>query len=162
MAVGMVAERLERVAGAEVLHDRRIPRSKSTIDHLVVAPAGVFVVTVSRCAGPIDCCDRSGVFRRDLRLYVGGRDRSALVDEVLDRMEVVRRVLDTTYPTVEVHGVLCLPDGEWGMFAKPKRLRGVTAISPTRLVEHVMAPGPFASLVPAVAFHLSEYLPAVR
>ena len=40
---------LERIAGPElrVLHDRRIPRTKANIDHLVICPSGVFVVDSS-------------------------------------------------------------------------------------------------------------------
>lgn len=158
-----VAEVLEGVSGIEVLHDRRAPRSKAVIDALVVAPAGVFVLGVQSGTGRVELRDRGGVLHHDIRLYVNGHDRTSLVDGVLDRMECVRRVLDTTYPTVEVHGVICFLGCQWGVLARPKHVHGVAAMGPRRLPEHVTARGPFAALVPAVAYHLGEYLgPAAR
>lgn len=154
------AEVLEGIAGIEVLHDRRIPRTKAIIDHLIVAPAGVFVLGVHSGTGRVELRDRGGVLRYDARLFVNGRDRTSLADGVLDRMEFVRRVLDTTYPTVEVQGILCFVGCHWGVLMRPKHVHGVTAMWPGRLPDHVSGVGPFAALVPAVAYHLGEYLPS--
>lgn len=61
----IVSEMLASIAGnlLRVLHDRRIPRTRANIDHLVVAPTGVFVVDAKRYrnARPalrvVACCD---------------------------------------------------------------------------------------------------------
>jgi hypothetical protein len=37
-----------------VLHDRRMPRSRANIDHLAVAPSGVFVIDAKRYTGKIE------------------------------------------------------------------------------------------------------------
>ena len=37
-----------------VLHDRRIPRSRANIDHLAVAPSGVYVIDAKRYKGKIE------------------------------------------------------------------------------------------------------------
>ncbi len=34
-----------------VMHDRRIPRSKANIDHIVVTPGGVWVIDTKRYVG---------------------------------------------------------------------------------------------------------------
>src|SRR2546426_5740703 len=39
-----LAEALAGVRDLRVLHDRRVPGTRGNIDHLLVAPAGVFVV----------------------------------------------------------------------------------------------------------------------
>jgi hypothetical protein len=54
-------------AGALVLHDRRVLRSKAKIDHLVVAPSGVWVIDSKHYDGRIECRDVGGWFRRDER-----------------------------------------------------------------------------------------------
>ena len=80
------AEGEERVAaafarhlhdGTVVLHDRRIPGSRANIDHIVVAPTGVWVVDPKRYKGrlrvsaPLFGCET---------LTINGRDRSSLID----------------------------------------------------------------------------------
>jgi hypothetical protein len=39
-----LAEVLAGLDGLQVLHDRRVPGTRGNIDHIVIAPAGVFVV----------------------------------------------------------------------------------------------------------------------
>ncbi len=45
-----VASRLDSLAseGIFVLHDRRIPHSRANLDHVVIGPAGVFVIDAKR------------------------------------------------------------------------------------------------------------------
>ena len=48
-----VGARLDGVASESirVMHDRRIPRSKANIDHIVVTPGGVWVIDTKRYVG---------------------------------------------------------------------------------------------------------------
>ena len=66
---------LDATEGIVALHDRRIPKSKANIDHLVVGPSGVFVVDAKNYSGIVERRHVGGWFRPDERLYVGGRDR---------------------------------------------------------------------------------------
>jgi Nuclease-related domain len=68
-----------------VLHDRRIPGSRANIDHIVVAPCGVFVIDAKNYKGRVEKRDRGGFFSTDCRLYVGGRDKTPLVAGWLSR-----------------------------------------------------------------------------
>lgn len=122
-----LAESLAEVPGVTALHDRRVPGTRGNIDHLVVAPAGVFIVDAKRYEGMIRIRDRGGLFRTDLRLYVGHRDCSHLAENMGWQVAAVERVLRSA--TLEVippiTPVLCFVDGEWPWFRPPESYRGV-------------------------------------
>ncbi len=154
-----VAEVLTGRVGIEVLHDRLVPGSRAAnIDHVVVGPAGVFVIDAKKYKGAIGARDVGGLFRVDLRLYVNGRDRTALVDGVLHQIDVVRGVLGDQWAHVPVNGVLCFIGCEWGVIMRAKHVKAVTALWPAALPAHVTASGPLAAQVPEIATHLRERL----
>jgi hypothetical protein len=103
--------------GLLVLHDRRRPRTAANIDHLVVAPTGVWVVDAKRYSGLITKVDKGRWLRSDMRLTVGGRDRTKLVHGVQKQMADVRRVLDEPHTAVPLRGALCFVDAELRLFA---------------------------------------------
>jgi hypothetical protein len=76
---------LAGVPDVVVLNDRRVPGTRGNIDHLVVAPAGLFVVDAKRYQGSLRIRDVGGFFHTDNRLYVGRRDRSHLADNMAGR-----------------------------------------------------------------------------
>ena len=122
-----VAEALRTVDGIRILRDRRVPRTRGNIVQIVVAPAGVFVVDAKLYRGLISVKDRGGWFQRDERLYVGGRDRSRLADNMTWQVEAVRQVLASTgarFVAVPVQPVLCFVDAEWSLRAT-RTYRGV-------------------------------------
>lgn len=153
-----VAEVLRDVPGIEVLHDRRWPGSRgANIDHVVVGPAGVFVIDAKKYQGKIELVDRGSWLRSDWRLHVAGRNRTELVDSVSAQAEAVRGVLNP-FATVPVSSVLCFIGADWGVLGprKVKQLRGVTLLWPLKLPEWVSAPGGVD--VAAVAAHLRSVL----
>lgn len=153
-----VAEVMATATGVEVLHDRRVPGSRANIDHIVVGPQGVFVVDAKKYTGAVEVRDVGGLFRVNERLYVNGRDRTALVEGVLGQIEVVRTALADAFPEVPIRGVLCFIGCEWGWRMRPKVVKGVTSLWPVALPEHVCAAGPHVSEVPAIAAHLRSRL----
>ncbi len=122
------------------LHRRRVPGGHD-LDHLVVGPSGVYVVETQRVAGPVAKRDVGGWFRKDVRLYVGRRDCTRLVDEAARRAEAVHAVLED----VPVTPVLCFLDAEWALLGRPIVLHGVHAISPKATVALVRRAGPLAA-----------------
>lgn len=122
-----LAEALADLPGIQVLHDRRVPGTPGNIDHLVVAPAGVFVVDAKRYQGTIRIRDRGGLFRTDLRLHVGDHDCSKLADNMGWQVATVERVLGSAGLEVmpPITPVLCFVDGEWPWFRPPESYHGV-------------------------------------
>jgi hypothetical protein len=153
-----VAEVLTGVPGIEVLHDRRVPGSRANIDHIVVGPTGVYVVDAKKYTGEITTRDKGGLLKSDLRLYVGTRDQTKLVEAMLWQVDVVRRALGDQYADVPVRGVLCFIGCEWGWIKRAKHVKQVVALWPTALPGHVSADGPHRDRVPAVAAHLRDRL----
>lgn len=159
---------LAGVAGIAVLHDRRWPGTRSAnIDHIVVAPSGVFVVDAKQYEGKVEIVDKGSWLRSDWRLYVNGRNQTKLADSVLAQAEGVRGAL-AHFADVPVSGVRCFIGAEWGVSGprKAKTLQGVTVLWPLKLPELVSAAG--AVDVAATAAHLrtvlkpATWLPAAR
>lgn len=147
--------------GLFVLHDRRRPRTAANIDHLVIAPSGVWVVDAKRYAGLVTKVDKGGWFRSDIRLLVGGRDRTKLVEGVQKQVTDVRQILaGTSIPVAAVHGALCFVDAEFRLFAKPFEVGGVLVSWGKALRERMVAAGPLdADQCAAIHRHLAANLP---
>jgi len=155
-----LARSLEARVGdsAVLLHDRRIPRSRANIDHLAVAASGVWVVDAKAYAGRVERRDKGGLFNVDDRLYVGGRDRTRLVDGMARQVDAVRGALAGL--DAPVRAALCFVDADWGLFARPFRLRDVVVASGARLAELIGEPGPLThARVLEVADRLAAALP---
>jgi hypothetical protein len=153
-----VGARLDRHASnqVQVIHDRRMPRSRANIDHLVVAPSGVYVVDAKKYSGKVERRDRGSWFRADHRLYVNGRDRSKLLDSVRRQAEVVEQLLQSD---IAVRPVLCFVGADWPTFGGALGFGGVLVTWPRDLAKRVRAAGPFADRTQDVAHHLLRSLP---
>ncbi len=142
-----------------LLNDRRVPGTRGNIDHVAVAPSGVWVIDAKRYKGLIELRDIGGWFKVDRQLYVNGRRRTKLVDELAWQMDAVRNALGSK--AVPVHAALCFVDGEWKLFAKPFELKGVLVSWPKRLADVIAENGPLSpEEVLAVAGWLSMELPS--
>ena len=108
-----LAASLEKNLGerAIILSDRRVPKTRGNIDHLIIAPSGVRVVDAKNYSGLVEQRDVGGWFKTDLRLYVSGRDRSKLLDGLAWQVEAVTTVLAGRQ--VPVSRAVCFTDAEW-------------------------------------------------
>jgi len=164
-AKGSVGERalatsLEKNLGehAIILSDRRVPKTRGNIDHLVVAPSGVWVVDAKNYSGLVEHRDVGGWFKTDLRLYVGGRDRSKVLDGLAWQVEAVQSALEGN--NVPVLAAVCFTDAEWRLFAKPFILRGVYVSGPNALARKIAeSPKQTSDEVLKIASRLSQSLP---
>ncbi len=148
--------------GSVSLHDRQIPGTRANIDHIVVAPAGVFVVDAKKYVGKIAKRDIGGFFKKDERLFVGRRDCSKLLAGMQKQIAIVRDILadSSAASEVPVAGALCFVGAEWSFFARPIQLDGVTVIWPKALVEMFEQQSALSSgQIAATAKVLSEKLP---
>lgn len=122
-----LAEALAAIDGLQVLHDRRVPGTRGNIDHIAVAPAGVFVVDAKAYEGLIEIRNYGWFWKPDWRLTVGRRDKSKLASGMAWQVEAVGAALATTgiEPMPPVMPVLCFVDGRWPIFRPPEEYAGV-------------------------------------
>jgi hypothetical protein len=124
---------------AVVLDNRKAPGTKCHIDHIVVAPSGVWVVDANEYDGRVERRDVGGWFKVDERLYVAGKDRTNLVDGIDRQVIAVEAMLAKEgLDRVPVHAALCFVNSEWGWFAKPFSLNGVWVTWAQKLTELVL------------------------
>ena len=109
---------------------------------------------VGHVVGAIEVRNVGGLFRPDERLYVNSRDRSKLVAGVLGQVDVVRTALAEDFGDVPIRGVLCFIGCEWSWIMKQKHVKGVTALWPNALPDHVSVAGDHATRVAVIAAHL--------
>jgi hypothetical protein len=128
-----VGARLDGLASESirVMHDRRIPRSKANIDHIVVTPGGVWVIDTKRYAGKApEKRVEGGIVRPRVELLIyRGSDKTKLVDGVLKQVSHVQAAVGD----VPVFGVLCFVDSDWGFFADAFTVNGVHVVWPRKL-----------------------------
>jgi Nuclease-related domain len=137
-----LAAALAGVPDVVALHDRRVTGTRGNIDHLVIGPAGLFVVDAKRYKGRLQIRDKGGLFRTDNRLYVGGRDCSRLADNMGWQVKAVESVLasvEPPMPVTPVTPVLCFIDVDWPLLFRPDSFRGVSLEDPKSLRKLITA-----------------------
>ena len=134
-----LAEALAGLPGVVALHDRRVSGTRGNIDHLVIAPAGLFVVDAKHYEGRLRIRDRGGLFRTDNRLYVGGRDCSSLADNMGWQVKAVETLLASVGVAMPVTPVLCFIDVDWPPLFAPSSFRGVRLTDPKSLRKLITA-----------------------
>lgn len=155
-----LAQRLQRDVGdrAVLLHDRKVPGTRGNIDHIVVAASGVWVIDAKAYSGRVERRDVGGLFKIDMRLYVRGRDKTKLAENLrwqIDAVEVARGELETP-----ISAALCFVEADWKLFAKPFQLDGVWITWPAKLVDMISAAGPLSSRqVQEIASRIASALP---
>lgn len=138
-----------------VLHDRRIPRSKANIDHIAVAPTGVYVIDAKRYKGRPDYRVQGGILRpRTTTLFVDGRDRTKLLDGVRRQIAVVRGALAATHPHVPVRGMLCFVDATWPLVGGSFSIDGIDILWPRRAAQVLNRDGPMSDEEITAVHHL--------
>lgn len=140
----LAASLLNRCPEATVLHDRRIPGSRANIDHLAVAPSGVYVIDAKRYKGKIEV--RRPIFGKE-QLVIRGRDKTKLIDTLEWQRETVQKALAATGDDVPVYACLCFlnPAGQSGGTKLPLlrtlKMRGYPLYIPRNLVKQLTRPG---------------------
>lgn len=92
-----------------VLHDRAIPASRANIDHIAIAPSGVWVIDTKRYGGKIRVA--KPLFG-SAKLVIAGRDRTKLVAGLAKQVELVTQAAAGVAGGVPVRGALCFVEGE--------------------------------------------------
>ncbi len=133
-----------------------MPRGHGNIDHLVVCPAGVFVVDAKDIRGRVKV---SAPLFGAAKLLVDGRDRSKLIDGLDRQVTAVRAALPAGEEQVPVHGVLCFTRAELPVLGT-LRMRGHELLYRRALVKRLAADGQLgAAAIDALAQALAATFP---
>lgn len=140
---------------AVLLHHRKLPGTRGHIDHLVIAASGIWVIDSENDTGKVKGRDIGGWTAIDYRLFVGGRDRTRLIERLDYQVNAITSALgDMDLP---VHGALCFTDATWRRLAKPSQVGNVCITWPDALTKQIAQPGPLEkSDVLQVAIRLGE------
>jgi hypothetical protein len=126
--------------GVVVLHDRRIPGSRANIDHIAVAPSGVWVIDSKRYKGKVAV---SKPLFGKAKLTVAGRDKTKLVEGLAKQVALVESVMRELAPGVPVRGALCFVDADLPLVGNLS-FNHFPLLYPKRLAERINRDGPLA------------------
>ena len=142
-----LAAYIDREVGDRVigLHDRLIPGTRhKNIDHIYVAPTGVWVVDSKAYKGKVVKRDVGPLWREENKVYVAGRDRSGLAKGVESQVDAVLAALrpDPDAKGTDVHAALCFVESDWGVLDFPFRVGFVWVLYPGALKNRLKKNGP--------------------
>jgi hypothetical protein len=120
-----------------VLHDRRIPGTRANIDHIIVAPSGVWVIDAKRYKGQRPSLHvEGGILRARVEtLRVADRDKTKLVSGMQKQIKLVSNALTDT--GVDVHGALCFVEADWPLIGGAFEVNGIHVLWPKLLVKRL-------------------------
>jgi hypothetical protein len=129
-----------------ILTDRRVPGAKSNIDHIVIASSGVWIIDTKNWRGRIEYKAPSST-SVDTRLFVGGKDRTSVVEAMYSMVIPVAQAIGDR--SVPVKPALVFVDGDWALSALPRMMinrpykhLGVWILPPKNLSRLINEPGP--------------------
>jgi len=96
--------------GAVILTDRQVPGTKSNIDHIVVAPSGVWIVDSKVWKGRIEYKSVT-MMSTAKRLFVDGKDRTSAVEAIFNLVIPVAQLLGDK--SVPIKPALVFIEGDW-------------------------------------------------
>jgi hypothetical protein len=104
--------------GVLLVHHRRIPGSRTNIDHLAIGPGGVTVIDAKRIRGRVRVRRAGGrIGESRERLLIAGREETKLVEGVARQVAVVSELLGSG---VVVIGAMCFVEsGGLPLFSSP-------------------------------------------
>ena len=121
-----------------LISNRKSKGTRSRLDHLVITPGGVWIIETKNYKGHVEQRDEGRQYKSDIRLYVGGRDRSkALLGTGWQHKAVTQALLSLGRPEVPVHQALCLDNADWPVIRKPFKIDGIWVLWAPELVEIV-------------------------
>ncbi len=140
-----LASYIARELGDSVLalHDRLIPGTRGNIDHIFIAPTGVWVVDAKAYKGKVVKREVGPLWRRDNEVFVGGRNRTVLAKGVTRQVDAVIAAMrpDESLHGIDVHAALCFVESEWGLLDFPFQIGNVWVIYPGALKKRLRKDG---------------------
>ncbi len=156
-AVATSLERRTADGPAIIVHDRRMPGGHGNIDHLAIAPTGVFVIDAKNIHGKVRVV--RSLFGAP-RLLINERNRTKLIDGLDRQVSIVSHALEANgYPDVPVQGVLCFTTADLPLLGTLK-MRGHLMLHRKALAKRLNASGSLQpSMIDTLARTLVQSLP---
>ena len=146
-----VSRTLESLAeqGVVTLHDRRIPGTRANIDHIAIAPSGIYVIDAKfRETGRVTKRPEGPIWNPGPGcLYVGDRNCTSLVGKMAGQVSAVTTAVQDVpgARVVPIQPMLVFVNAEWGFLASPFTLAGVWVGSRKAMAKTVGGPGPMGT-----------------
>lgn len=142
------------------LHNRRMPSGRGDIDHLAIAPSGVWVIDTKDWNGKVEI---SSPWLGQPRLLIRGRDCTNLIDGLERQIAAVRATLDLAgYEKITVRGAFCFTKADLPLL-RTQTFRGHLLLYRRALAKRLNADGPVSSVsIEQLARHLATLLPPAR
>ena len=138
------------------LHNRRMPAGRGDVDHLAIAPTGVWVIDTKDWKGKVEV---SSPWFGTPRLLIRGRDSTKIIDGLERQIAAVRAALDGGYQEITVRGAVCFTKADLP-FLMTQTLRGHLLLYRRALAKRLNADGPLsAASIEQLARHLATQLP---
>jgi len=142
------------------LHNRRMPGGRGDIDHIAIAPTGVYVIDTKDWKGKVEI--RTPWFEAP-KLLIRGRDCTKLIDGLERQIAAVRSALARDgHQEIAIKGALCFTQADLP-FLRTQTLRGHLLLYRPALAKRLNADGPLPPpLIAELARHLAAALPPAR
>lgn len=139
------------------LHNRRMPGGRGDIDHVAIAPTGVWVIDTKDWNGKVEI--KSPLFGTP-RLLIGGRECNKLINGLERQIAAVRAALDRGGDhQIPLHGALCFTKADLPFF-RTQTFRGHLLLYRKALAKRLNADGPLSpATIEQVARDLATVLP---
>lgn len=150
--------------GAVILTDRQVPGAKSNVDHIVVAPSGVWIIDSKNWKGRIEYKSETTKSTAK-RLFVGGKDRTSAVESIFNLVIPVAQIIGNR--SVPIKPALVFIEGDWSdtsaariLASKPYQHLTVWISWPKAIWKKINEPGPLdADTVKQIGADLELALP---
>lgn len=130
--------------GVLVLHDVRMRGERRHIDHVVIARSGVHVIQSDQHINKRIEVKRSGpLFAREIGLYVGGQDHTAIAAEMDYQVAKIHELIADTFggTITPVTPVLCFVHAHWGWPRRRLAIGDIEILWPKALMTLLGRPG---------------------
>ena len=142
---GLLGAELNAIATISALHGRRLANRRKrpigpAIDHLIVAPSGVWLVDAKTHYGPPEVRRTGGILTPLVeQLFINNRERTGLIETLAQQVSTVERMLAGHYPGLPVRGALCLLETELPWIEE--RIAGIPLVDVPGLRRLLTEPG---------------------
>lgn len=123
-----------------VLHDVRLPDTTLPIDHVVVAPSGIWLIETAHVAGRLTHRATGPRRKSSSTVLLDGVDRTMLVDSV-GALSAARDAVVAMELNVDIQTATCLVDATWPVSAHPFKVNGHWVTWPRALTDKIQSFG---------------------